>query len=79
MTKVPVTMRALIQRINRKLHDDDEVLRKLRGDRGLVDLGRYYVVDWRLNSIVRTDVDPEDLAREIGVLKPYEAVVEEGR
>ena len=39
--KVPVSMRAVIQRINRKLTDDDEVLKTTRGERARFDLGDY--------------------------------------
>jgi hypothetical protein len=48
--KASVTMRALMQRINRRLAKEDELLKKLRGDRYLRDLGRYYIVNWRNNK-----------------------------
>jgi hypothetical protein len=43
--QVPVSMRALLQRINRKLAKDGAVLKTLRGQRYAHDLGRYYSVD----------------------------------
>jgi len=43
--KVPITMRALIQRINRKLRDDDTMLKITRGERWRHDLGDCYVVN----------------------------------
>ena len=58
MTKhkgVPVSERALIQRINRKLASDLEVLKTARGRRAEFDLGRYYVID--LRGIARGDLD----------------------
>ena len=37
---------------------------------------RYYIVNYYNNSIAGTDVDPEKLGRELGVLKAYEEVVD---
>jgi hypothetical protein len=65
---VPVTIRALIQRINRKLEQNDQRLRTARGS----DLGRYYILDFKHNSVVKRHVDPEALGRDFGVLKDYE-------
>ena len=67
----PVTMRALIQRINRKLEQNDQRLRVARGS----DLGRYYILDFKHNSVVKRHVDPEALGRDFGVLKDYELLV----
>lgn len=71
---VPVTMRALVQRINRKLKEDDRVLKASRGERARLDLGDFYVLDVSINGIAEKQVDPEDLGRELGVLQPYERV-----
>ena len=75
--RVPVTMRAVVQRINRKLRPDEEVLKKTRGMQAYLDLGDYYVLDWNRNNLVDKNVDPESMARELGVLLPYERVVED--
>ena len=72
---VPVTQRALIQRINRALRREDQILRQARGDRARQDLGGFYVIDVRLNAVVSKDVDLEALARDLGALKGYEHVV----
>jgi hypothetical protein len=69
-------MRALIQRINRKLRDEDEVLKIPRG-RARHQLGDFFLLNWRLNIVVHDHVDPEPLARELGVLRPWEKVIEE--
>lgn len=74
---VPVTMRALIQRINRALLKNDEKLKATRGGRMQTDYGDYYTLDFRLNAVIRGDVDPEELGRELGVLRPYEHVATE--
>ena len=70
--KVPVTMRAVIQRINRKLAPNMEKLLAARSERVRRDLGDYYVVDQRRNFLIHKDVDPETYAREIGVLAEWE-------
>ena len=67
----PVTMRALIQRINRKLEQNDQRLRAARSS----DLGRYYILDFKHNSVVKRHIDPEALGRDFGVLKDYELLV----
>ena len=69
-------MRAVVQRINRKLAADDEMLKAARGARMQLDCGDYYVVDFRQNCVTSKDVDPEVLARKLGVLKGYEQVIE---
>ena len=74
--KVKITTRALLQRINRKLDSDQEKLCTSRGERAYQDVGRYYIVNYYNNSIAGTDVDPEKLGRELGVLKGYEEVVD---
>jgi hypothetical protein len=45
--RAPVSMRALIQRINRKLRHNGEVLKIARGSRGEAeaDVGRYFIVN----------------------------------
>jgi len=75
MTKerVPITEKALYQRINRKLKADDEVLKRARG-RLATTLGDYYTVDLQRNCIMLKDIDLEDYGRELGVLQPYETL-----
>jgi hypothetical protein len=45
--KAPVSMRALIQRINRKLRHNGEVLKVARGSRAEAEanVGRYFIVN----------------------------------
>jgi hypothetical protein len=76
---VPVSTRALIQRINRKLAADDMIIRTARSERARVDLGQYYVVNTRINGIVAPykHLNLEDLGRELGVMAEWEHVVEE--
>lgn len=71
--KVPVTTKALAQRINRALKKDDEMLRACRKtSRAYHDLGDYYVVDVSTGFVTSKDIDLEDTGREMGVLKEYE-------
>lgn len=72
-TKLPVSERALLQRLNRKLRADGEVIKRARGNVWTT-LGDYYVVDVERNCIAQHHVDVEDLARELGVLQPWESL-----
>lgn len=73
--KVPVTLRALIQRINRKLSADDEALRRARGH-AEAELGEYFIVNVDRNVVVTKNVDPARLAEELGVLAAWERLAE---
>ena len=85
--KVPVTLRGLIQRINRKLREPTgpigslgshgEVLKKSRGMQAYLDVGDYYTIDRSRNVVVRKEVDPVKLAHELGVLQSWETVAGE--
>jgi hypothetical protein len=71
--RVPVTERALIQRINRKLRSrNGYALKAARGDRWRSELGDYYTVDVDRNWIVEKHVDPEELGRKLGALAQWE-------
>jgi hypothetical protein len=77
--KVPISRRALIQRINRKLRHNGEVLKIARGSRAESesDVGRYFIVNIKRNSLVNDHCDPEAVGREIGVMAEYERLVED--
>src|SRR5262245_48001021 len=71
--KVPVSMRALLQRINRKLKHEGRAGQMLRTARTWTnDLGNYYAIDFDSNLIIAQHVDPETWGREMGVLRPWE-------
>lgn len=81
--KVPITERALLQRINRKLKKENQVLRTARGfwagpnwyeDNNL---GRYYVIDIYQNMLVDHHVDIEEMGRDTGALAEWEALQSE--
>ena len=75
---MPVTERALIQRINRVLKKQDEVLKATRGARARQELGDFYILDFNRNRIIEKNVDPEEVGKELKVLLPYERLVREG-
>jgi hypothetical protein len=69
---VPVSTRALIARLNRKLRQDDEVLKTSRGARMRQQVGEFYVIDVTINALVADDIDIEHYGREYGCLAPQE-------
>ena len=75
--KVPLTMRALIARINRKLAKQDKCLKTARGAALRSNFGDYYVLNWRRNVVTQQHIDPVTLARELGVLQGWEELREE--
>lgn len=65
-----VTMRALLQRINRKLSGEG---RKIRTTEGRADR-KYFIVDLQRNAVVANNVNPETLGRKLGALEAWETV-----
>lgn len=76
--KVPVSERALVQRVNRKLAPEREVVKKARGQRMQMEAGTFYRIDLQRNFLVESDVDLEALGRDLGVLNPWESLEEPG-
>ena len=68
----PITLSALMKRINRRLAHDYRALRKMR--RWDHELGNYYVEDVRSGFAVDRHIDPETLGREMQVILPWESV-----
>lgn len=74
--KKSVTLKAAILRINRKLKDDNEVVKVARGkDQSH---GSFYRVDLNINGIVGWLElgDLEELGRNLDCIKPYEEITE---
>ena len=69
-TTVPVTLKALMARINRKLGEDGAILKAARGDRIAASFGRFFIV--RGGQVTTQRVAPEVLARKLGVLADWE-------
>lgn len=71
---VPVTERALLQRVNRALANEGKQLQKARGGTARLELGDYYTVNVQRNFVVQKDVDLEELGRKLNSLRPYESL-----
>ena len=74
---IPVSERALIGRINRRLRHEGRLLRTARGQAVVSSVGRFYVIDINRNWIVWQNIDLEALGRELGVLQPWERMEEQ--
>jgi hypothetical protein len=76
--RVPVTMRALLQRINRELllvGATNGGARQIRRGRGR-DAGGFYILDVARNEILAWGIDPVETGRRMGVLAPGQVVVD---
>ena len=69
---MPVSERALYQRVNRKLRAQDEVLKRARTVSDSLNVGDYFLVDLATNAVVGYDIDLEPYARELGALAKWE-------
>jgi hypothetical protein len=76
--KVPVTVRALVQRINRTLGKKGEKLLTARGEGAREEVGDYYVINVDRNILMLHHVNLEALGRELDVLKPWETLTPGG-
>ena len=70
--RVPVTLRALLQRINRVLAKDTEVVKATRPGPLRDEVGEYYRLDLHTNRIIEVNVDLEKLGRKLGALRAFE-------
>jgi hypothetical protein len=70
--RVGVTVKALLQRVNRRLRKTDQKVCRARSERVRLGLGAFYAVDEKRALILGKDVNLEQLARELGALKPHE-------
>jgi hypothetical protein len=70
--KVPVTERALMQRLNRKLRPDFEV-KRLTGA-AAKEYGRFVVVNLKRGTVVESNFGLAAYALHAGVLKPWEEI-----
>jgi hypothetical protein len=73
--KVPVSERATIQRINRRLKPDMCALKQTRGERARLEVGDWHVIDYTHNIIVAQNINLDSYAHEIGALAEHEEVV----
>ena len=73
---VPVTRRAVMQRVNRKLGQRNEALRAWRTSSQEYTAGDLYHLDFDANAVLDVNVDLEPFAREVGALQPWEEIAE---
>jgi hypothetical protein len=75
--RIPITTRALYQRIARVLRERGQILRSSgRNAQAQKQLGAHYLIDTITSTIVRKHVDLPSLADELAVLRPYERVTD---
>lgn len=67
---------ALVARVQRALKRDNQVLRASRSERDRLEFGDYYIVNLDNNTVQAWHIKLEDLARELGCLKPFEELAE---
>ena len=73
--KVKISHAAMMARLRRALAKEEQAIHRSRSGSIEAELGEFYVVHTRLNSVVAQHVDPESWAREIGAVKPFEIVL----
>lgn len=72
--KIPVSPRALLQRINRKLAAQGRVVHKLKpSSRNFTEFGPYWMLEG--NTVVDGCIDLERLAKKLGSLGAWEVIV----
>jgi hypothetical protein len=72
-TTVPVTARAVEQRVNRKLAKKSRKLMKAGSKAARAEMGDYFIIDKAGGTgVVRRNVNLEALARELGALESWE-------
>lgn len=76
----PVTEGALLKRINRKLANDHQRLRRNRSFAGghFNELGYLYIIDMNRNSVEAMDVNLVETARDLKVMHENEVLATSG-
>jgi hypothetical protein len=72
----PVSMKALVRRVNRRLVKQGQKLIKTRGERVRAELGDMYVIDTNTSALILFRVNVEVLARELGALQTWQKVAD---
>jgi hypothetical protein len=75
--KLPVSIRAIMQRINRALPEHQQLKSAARSARWQAEVGLHYIVDGAAGHVVSRNVDLEQLARKLGCIKEWEEVANE--
>lgn len=69
---VPVSSRALVQRVNRKIRNDGRTLKIARSPDAISSVGKYFVIGDK--GVTDQGIDLEAFARKLGVLAEWENV-----
>jgi len=72
----PVREHAVALRLNRAMAEDGYRVRKARGQRAVLSVGQWYVMNTTYNIVTQTHVNLEELGREWNVLRDWETVAE---
>lgn len=73
MQKVPITERAAIQRINRKLKPNGLIFKKSRS-LAMASLGDYYVIDATRNAVKWSCLSLTSFGHKVGAIEEWEEV-----
>ncbi len=68
----PVGERSLIQRLNRRLAKDSQKLCMSRSRAAEAEFGKFSVADTATGEVTASIIEVEGLARDLGVLRPWE-------
>jgi hypothetical protein len=71
MAKVPVTEGLVFKRLRRMLRAEGKDLKRARVGQ-VAELGRFYIVSAK--GLVAKDVDVQAMAKDAGLIQPWEAV-----
>jgi hypothetical protein len=76
---VPVTFRSLLQRYNRYLKPKNQEVKavRLKGATDRTEFGEYFMLDTKRGEVIATQLTAlkiAKLARDVGVLKPWEVM-----
>jgi len=75
--KVAVSERALIQRLNRKLAEEGQRIKKtIDGTRARIELGKFFIVDTKYRGCSHKNIDLEAWGRKHSALAEWETLEE---
>jgi len=75
--RVPVSERAILDRLNRRLLGDRMVMKICRRGPWLAELGRFYIVCTDTGELQNTQIDLRKFAECLGVLHSWEFIADE--
>ncbi len=76
-TRLPVTVRSIRQRIDRKLPKGQQLRSANRSARWVEEIGAFFLVDKAKGTVIERDVDLAELAKRLGCMEDYERIVDD--